>query len=101
MAGGFERGDGVFGEGFPVTHGGDGDGIDVRLEGADKACSLAFGEDGDGRAAADHGVASRDGRRAFFCDVAREGAPDEIERTQRNDVGVEEEIAEEGFNGGE
>ena len=101
MAGGFEGGDGVFGERLPVAHGGDGYGIDVGLEGADKAGALAFGEDGDGRAAADHGVASGDGRRALFCDVAREGAADEIERAQGNDVGIEEEIAQEGFDGGE
>ena len=98
-AGRFEGGDGVFGERLPVAHGGDGDGIDVGLEGLDEADALAFGENADGRAAANHGVASGDGRRAFFGDVAGERAANEIERAEGDDVRVEEEIAEEGFDG--
>jgi hypothetical protein len=98
-ASGFECGDGVFGERLPVAHGGDSDGIDVGLEGFDEADALAFGENADGRAATNHGVASGDGRSAFFGDVAGEWPANEIERTEGDDVGVEEEIAEKRFDG--
>jgi hypothetical protein len=100
-AGPLQGGDGVFGERFPVAHGGDGNGIDIRRDGLDEADALAFGEDGNGGAAADHGVTSGNRRSALFGDVARERAANEIEGAERDDVGVVEEVAEEGFDVGE
>jgi len=98
-AGIVKRGDGVFGEGLPVAHGRDGDRVDVRLEGLDEADALAFGENGDGGATANHGVASGDRGRAFFGDVTGERSANEIGWAEGDDVRVKKEIAEKGFDG--
>ena len=97
----FDGGDGVFGERLPVAHRGDGDGIEVRADSGDEFAALAFSEDGDGRAAADLAVTQSDGRSTFFGDIAGERAADEVKRAERDNVGVAEEVAEEGFHGGE
>src|SRR5271165_3065177 len=96
-----DGGDSVFGKRLPVAHGGDCDGIHVWAYGGDEFGALAFSEEADGRAAADLAVALSYGRSAFFGDVAGEGAADEVERAERDDVRIEEEIAEEGLDGGE
>ncbi len=95
----FECGDGIFGERLPIAHGGDGDRIDVRLQGGDEFGALALREDANRRAAADHGVALGDRNATFLGDVSGERAANEIDGTERNDVGIEKEIAEEGFDG--
>jgi len=98
-AGIFKRCDSVFGKGLPVAHGSNGDRINVRLKCLDEADALAFGENGDGGATANHGVASGDGGGAFFGDVTGERSANEIGWAEGDDVWVEEEIAEEGFDG--
>jgi len=97
-AGLFEGGDGVCCEWFPIAHGSDGQGINIGLQSGDKFRALALGEDANGRAAADHGVAPGDGDAALLGDVTGERAANEIDRAERNDVRVEKEIAEEGLD---
>jgi len=98
-AGFFERSNGGFRERVPVTHGGDGDGIDVGLKSGDEFHSLALGEYADRGAAADHGVTLGNGNAALPRDVAGQRAANEIDRAEGDDVGIEEEIAKEGFDG--
>jgi hypothetical protein len=100
-SGALEASDGFFRERLPVTHRGDGDGIDVRLDGFDEAHALALRENADGRAATNHAIALRDGDAAFFGDIAGERATDEVERAEGDDVGITEEIAKEGLDIGE
>ncbi len=95
----FDFGDGVFGKRLPVAHGGDGHWVDIGFESGDEFCALAFGKYADGRAAADLAIALGYRDAAFFCNVTGERAAKEIERTERDDVGVEEEIGEEGLDG--
>ncbi len=76
--GGANFGDSIGGQWMPVAHGSDSYGIDVGRDGFDQFCALAFGEDGDGGAAANLGVATGDGDGAFARDVTGQGVADEI-----------------------
>jgi hypothetical protein len=98
MPGVAESGDGVFGERFPVAHGDDADGVDVRSQGLYEMGALAFGEDADGRAPADLAIAFGDRDGTARRNQARQGIADEVERTERNDVRIAKEIAEEGLD---
>jgi len=97
----FDFGCGVLSEGLPVAHGGDGDGIDVRFKRFYKTDALAFGENANGRAAANLSVALGDRDAAFFGDKTGERAANEIDRAEGDDVRVEKEIAEKGLDGAE
>src|SRR5262249_5151224 len=93
------RGHRISRERFPVSHGCRDDRLHVGRKRGGQFCSLPFGQQCDRRSPSDHGVAATYRRRAPFRDVVRERAAQKSQWSHRNDVWIEEQIAQKRLHG--